>query len=242
MKKLNTAPIVDQEFRSLIPPLSDEEYQQLEQNILARRKINDPILLWNDTIVDGHNRFCICIAHGIEFEVKQINFASHEEAKVWIIENQLGRRNLNDVQRIELALCKEEMLRAMARKSQSLAGGDRKSEKSLFSKKTKSNDERIDVHKAIAKDANVSNGTLHNYNQIKNSGNTELLTQIQKGEIKIGTAHRMLLPEIMRQLDEVDRMHEYIKANLPLKNEDYNRDINEKLTRLAEHARRVYEC
>ena len=104
-------PKIDPEFKALIPPMSPEEYKQLEQNILAHKKCRDAIILWDDTIVDGHNRFRICAEHGIKFQIKHMDFGSREEAMIWILDNQLGRRNLTDAMRIELAMSKVEMLK-----------------------------------------------------------------------------------------------------------------------------------
>ena len=235
----NKTPGVDPEFKALMPPLTEEEYQQLEQNILAKRKCHDTIVLWDNTIIDGFNRFCICVEHGIEFEVKEMNFASRDDAKIWIIENQLGRRNLNAAQRIELALCKEEVLRAKAREKQSQAGGDRKSEKSLLPKRTTLPEEPMDVREAIAKQADVGHSTVQRYMQIKNSGKPELLEQVQNGELKIGTAHRLLMPEIERQLDQMDIMYANMQAQLPLEDEEHNRNIIQQLEKLAEQIRRL---
>ena len=117
--------IVDKDFMRLIPPLLEEEYKQLEKNVLAKGKLLNPILLWDGIIVDGHNRFYICMEHGIEFEVKDIHFESREEATLWILENQLGRRNLTDAARIQLAFKKEELLKAVAKERQKLGGKHR---------------------------------------------------------------------------------------------------------------------
>ena len=114
----NLIPRIDPEFAALIPPLSPEEYNQLEQNILADKKCRDAIVVWDNTVVDGHNRFRICAAHNIPFEVKEIHFDSRKEALLWILNNQLGRRNLTDAMRIELALSKVELLRQQARENQ----------------------------------------------------------------------------------------------------------------------------
>ena len=140
-------PTIDREFKALMPPLTDEEYAQLEQNIVSSRKCRDAIVLWNGIIIDGVNRYCICVTHGIEFKVEEMSFDSREDAKVWIIENQLGRRNLCDAARIELALCKAELLREQAKQNQSLAGGDKKRDGSLFTKMTKS--DPVDSPKAL---------------------------------------------------------------------------------------------
>ena len=50
---------IDAEFQGKIPPLTFEELNQLETNILREGRIINPIILWNGTIVDGHNRFTI---------------------------------------------------------------------------------------------------------------------------------------------------------------------------------------
>ena len=50
---------IDPEFESKIPPLSAEEFRQLEENILSDGIVINPIIVWNGVIVDGHNRFHI---------------------------------------------------------------------------------------------------------------------------------------------------------------------------------------
>lgn len=94
MKKIT----VDPEFKSNIPPLSDEEFAQLEKNILADG-CRDPIVLWGQLIVDGHNRYAICTKHGLPFDIVQKDFADRDEAMDWMDANQLGRRNLTPDQR-----------------------------------------------------------------------------------------------------------------------------------------------
>ncbi|MCL1862245.1 MAG: hypothetical protein FWF78_01625, partial [Defluviitaleaceae bacterium] len=89
-------PIIDPQFRALIPPLSAEERDQLEHNIMESRTCRDAIILWRDIIIDGHNRFDICTKHGITFGVREMEFCNRDDAMVWIIENQLGRRNIPD--------------------------------------------------------------------------------------------------------------------------------------------------
>ncbi|CAB4149083.1 MT-A70-like [uncultured Caudovirales phage] len=89
---------VDPEFKSNIPPLSDEEYAQLEKNILADG-CRDPLVLWGQLLVDGHNRYAICTKHGLPFNIVQKEFASRDEALDWTDANQLGRRNLTPDQR-----------------------------------------------------------------------------------------------------------------------------------------------
>ena len=84
---------IDKEFESLIPPLTDEEFKQLEENIV-REGIRDPLVVWHvpngdDILVDGHNRFEISAKHGgIPFQIKRMTFDLREDAIIWIILNQ----------------------------------------------------------------------------------------------------------------------------------------------------------
>lgn len=89
---------IKKEFKDLIPPLTAEEFNQLEQNIL-REGIRDAIIVWNGFVVDGHNRFEIATKHGLTFRTEEKQFAGIEEVKDWMDANQLGRRNLTDDQR-----------------------------------------------------------------------------------------------------------------------------------------------
>ena len=118
-KKLHTL-IIDPEFRDLIPPLNDEELSMLEESIVANG-CESPLIVWNGVIVDGHNRHAICQKHNIPFAVTEKEFSSREDAMLWMLRNQLGRRNLNSYQRSELAL-KFEPLIASASEKRMLAG------------------------------------------------------------------------------------------------------------------------
>jgi hypothetical protein len=91
---------VDQEFQKLIPPISDDERQQLEQNIIAAGGVRDPLTLWlrsdeDWVILDGHNRFEICRRLSLPFPYHEVEFDTRDEAADWIDKNQLGRRNLD---------------------------------------------------------------------------------------------------------------------------------------------------
>lgn len=84
---------IDAEFKALIPALSAEEYSQLEANIL-KDGCRDPLVLWHDVLIDGHNRFEICKANGLAFKTVQLEFKSRDDVMDWMDANQLGRRNL----------------------------------------------------------------------------------------------------------------------------------------------------
>ena len=86
---------IDPEFKNLIRPLRREEYRQLELN-LVMEGCREDIIAWNDTIVDGHNRYEICNKMRIPYGVKELDFPSRDAAIAWICANQLGRRNISE--------------------------------------------------------------------------------------------------------------------------------------------------
>ena len=91
---------IDPEFQNQIPPLTDDEYKQLEENILKEGKLISPLVVWNNILVDGHNRYEIVQEHPeISFSTMPLPFESREEVLAWICKNQLGRRNLTPEQK-----------------------------------------------------------------------------------------------------------------------------------------------
>lgn len=97
---MNPVLTIDQEFEAKCPPLSEEELAQLEENILEEGVVLMPLIVWNNTIVDGHNRYRIAQEHpGITFRTHEKQFNNRYEAISWICKNQLGRRNLTSQQK-----------------------------------------------------------------------------------------------------------------------------------------------
>lgn len=86
---------IKKKFKSLIRPLSTDEYEQLEQNLLDEG-CRDPLVLWGDILLDGHHRYEICTKHGISYQTVQapVYIRTDADAEDWIDKNQLGRRNL----------------------------------------------------------------------------------------------------------------------------------------------------
>ena len=113
---------INPKFRDLIPPLSSDEYEQLEKNLLADG-IREPLVVWGNVLIDGHNRYRIALKHNLPFETVQKEFADEDEASIWIMQNQLGRRNLNDFVRVEMAYKCEDAVKAKAKERQSTSTG-----------------------------------------------------------------------------------------------------------------------
>lgn len=87
--------IINDSFKKLIPPLTPDEYAQLEANCLADG-IRDPLVVWRGTLIDGHNRYDIAQKHGLDYTVVEKEFEDENHVKIWMIRNQKGRRNLTD--------------------------------------------------------------------------------------------------------------------------------------------------
>lgn len=87
--------ILDDEFERLIPPLSVEETNMLEESLL-QIGCRDPLSVWNGTILDGYNRYRICQKHSIPYRTVQIQVDSRDEAIDWICCNQMARRNISE--------------------------------------------------------------------------------------------------------------------------------------------------
>jgi N6-adenosine-specific RNA methylase IME4 len=147
---------VDPELRTLIPPLTSEECESLRCNLLEQG-CRESIVVWKgrNIILDGYHRYEICQRHGIPFDVLEKDFPNRSAAKIWMIDNQLARRNVTQYARSLLALELEPLLAGQARERQALG---RKLKRSLNSAGclSKSHETRDEV----AKRAGVSHDTI----------------------------------------------------------------------------------
>ncbi len=79
---------IDPEFEEKIPPLTEDEFLLLEQNIVADGEVLDPLIIWNNTILDGHNRYRILKKHPeIPFKTYPKDFSDKYAAIAWICNN-----------------------------------------------------------------------------------------------------------------------------------------------------------
>lgn len=87
---------IESEFQDLIPTISKEEYSLLEQSIKSEG-CRDPLVVWseNNILLDGHNRYQICLIHKLPYKITKKSFPSADKAKAWMLLNQLARRNLS---------------------------------------------------------------------------------------------------------------------------------------------------
>lgn len=117
---------IDAEFKRLIPALLPEEFKQLEANIL-QDGCRDPLSVWKTDgktiLLDGHNRFKICENHNKRFETTEIEIKDRDHAKLWIEEQQAGRRNLSEDQLDDIRASIAERRQAARRKESASKAG-----------------------------------------------------------------------------------------------------------------------
>ena len=178
---------IKQEFKSLIPPLTTEEFKQLEDNCLAEG-IREKILTWNGFIIDGHNRFEISERWNLDFETESKHFENEEAVKEWMILNQFGRRNLSNYQRSVLALELEDVFSKKAKENLS-KGGKISQEGLQISAKA------VDTRNELSKVAAVSHDTIAKVKKIQEKAPEEVKAKLRTGEVSINAAYKEIKKE-----------------------------------------------
>lgn len=177
-------PSIDKEFKEVIPPLSEEEYQQLEANIL-KDGIRDSITVWDAPdgeryIVDGHNRYEIAQKHSLPYNIRRMEFPDRDAVIRWIILNQFGRRNLSKYDRSILALKLKPMI-AEQQKQKQIEGGKKKVQQKSVEPTT--------TQKELAKVAGVSHDTIHKVETIRDKASEDVKAKVKSGEMSINEGY-----------------------------------------------------
>ena len=180
---------IDPEFRDLIPPLTQEERHMLEDSIM-KHGCDTPLVVWNSVIVDGHNRYAICHEHNIPFAISEKDFESRDDALVWIITNQLGRRNLTSYQRGELALKFEPVLKAQAKARQLRKPVN---DNSVVQNSAPQNPPTEKTRKQLAKMAGVSHDTIDKVKKLTEAVDDDTKQKLRLGEVSINRAYTDLM-------------------------------------------------
>ena len=182
---------IDKEFQGLIPPLTPEEYTGLEQSILTEG-CRDALIVWNDTLIDGHNRYEICNRHGKPFKTSEKAFSSRDDVMLWIIDNQFSRRNLPTYERGVLALKKKGII---ARQAEG---------RMMLGKKAdpNQNSDKGSTYKKLAGMAGISHDTIHKIDIIEHKAPEPLKEKIKSGEVSINQAYQAVRREEKIQVVE----------------------------------------
>jgi len=192
-------------LRDFIPPLTEEEYQQLCENII-RDGCREPIVIWRPdngcapdeaVIIDGHNRHKICIEHGIPFEVKDLRFEDENSAKVWIIKNQLGRRNLNESQRAMLGVPLEKIYARQAKDRQ--AEQARRNQPQAQKVADLPPIEKKKSREEAARDMKVSPRTIQLAKKVEEACIPSVAAMVKKGDLAVSAAETISILSVQEQ-------------------------------------------
>jgi len=202
-KKLWTL-TVDEEFKALIPPLSVEERQMLEESLITNG-CEMPILVWDGCIVDGHNRYAICHEHGIPFAQEEKRFQSRSEVKLWMLRNQLGRRNLNSFQRSEMALKLKDTVAELSEKRMR-AGVKAEADPGEIFPQGPEKGRTLDK---LGKLAGVSGRTLKKVETIIENADEDTKNELRKGKKKIQSAYEDVVKKMKPEETRIcERCHQ----------------------------------
>ena len=179
---------VDKEFEDLLPVLSPEELEKLENSILQYGML-DPIKIWQEPdtgewiIIDGHNRYNILKKHKIDWHYWQDykimgELETREDVKQWMLEQQLGRRNLSETERYEIVQKFKSIFQKKAKENQSLGG------------KGIPNLVKVNVQEEMAKSVGVSKGTYSKLDKVMKSDNEEVKQKLREKKISVDKAYR----------------------------------------------------
>ena len=163
--------IINDELKTLLPPLSAEEYAGLEASILKDGCLS-PLIVWNGILVDGHYRYAICTKHNISFSTTNVVFGDLGDAKLWAWKHQENRRNLTPFHRAELALKLKYVIAAKAKERQRMGGG--RGSQPL-------NGDPIETRQELAEVAGISHGTFGKVEYIAKHADEETKEKLRQG-------------------------------------------------------------
>lgn len=204
--------IINPEFQNLIPSLNLEELSSLEAS-LKHEGCRDPLVVWNNTIIDGHHRYAICTKHGISFDVVEKSELETElDVKLWMINNQFSRRNLPTETRLALAYRFKEFEADKAKERQGtrndLVDSDINIAQPVGRSKTFEYKNRgRGTLGEIAKKAGVSHTTAEQYDTIQRKGSEEQKAEVAEGKSSI--------KKVYTQIQKAERLEKNKAAEWP---------------------------
>lgn len=207
---------IDEGLKAYIDPLTADEHESLERSILAEG-CRDALVVWDDLLIDGHNRYGICQKHGLPFNtIQATQFKNMDDVHLWMIDQHLGRRSVSDFQRGVLALRKREIIaerRAAAAAAVNAAKSSQPaSEEAPWEGDTdpaiaqalasvaKVPDEALDTREALARAARLSAGQVKMIETIQEKAAPEVVAAVKAGELSLNAAAVVAtLPEAEQQ-------------------------------------------
>ena len=195
---------IDEGLKAYIDPLTADEHESLERSILAEG-CRDALVVWEDLLIDGHNRYGICQKHGLPFNtIQATQFKNMDDVHLWMIDQHLGRRSVSDFQRGVLALRKREIIaerRAAAAAAVNAAKAAQPATEEApwegdtdpvvaqaLANVAKVPDEALDTREALARAARLSAGQVKMIETIQEKAAPEVVAAVKAGELSLNAA------------------------------------------------------
>jgi polyhydroxyalkanoate synthesis regulator phasin len=189
--------VVQEDLKTYIDPLTQDEYDALERSLLAEG-CRDALVLWGDILVDGHNRYGLCQKHGLAFNtVQNTRFKTLEDVHLWMIDQHLGRRSVSDFQRGVLALRKKEIVterqaaaKAAAKDAHMRAEvlGEAEPVGPIDGTPAVAAEPPLKSREAVAKAARLTAGQVTMIEKIQKQAAPELVAAVRAGTISLNAA------------------------------------------------------
>lgn len=228
------SPVIMPEMAELLPPLSAEQLDALEADLI-KNGCYAPIINEDMVIIDGHNRQALCEKHDLPYTMAVFSFEDLLEAKQWALDTQKGRRNLEKWELGKIALKLKPEIEAKARANQSAAGGDKFSEKPLSATLPEAVS-AVDTRKELAEAVGLGERTMGKVMQIDENAPDAIKEALDKKELSINKGYDLTrqlqdLPEEQREQAAAEAL-EYEKAKKELKKQDAEIDRKGKIAAL----------
>ena len=210
------SPVILPEMAELLPPLSAEQLDALETD-LVNNGCYSPIIVNEDmAIIDGHNRQALCEKHGLPYTMAVFSFEDLLEAKQWALDTQKGRRNLEKWELGKIALKLKPEIEAKARANQGT--------RTDLSATLPESSDAVDTRKELAEAVGLGERTMGKVMQIDENAPDAIKEALDKKELSINKGY-----DLTRQLQEVPEdqreqaaaeLLEYEKAKKDLKQQN----------------------
>lgn len=216
------SPVILPEMAELLPPLSAEQLDALEADLI-KNGCYAPIIVNEDmVIIDGYNRQALCEKHDLPYTMAVFSFEDLLEAKQWALDTQKGRRNLEKWELGKIALKLKPEIEAKARANQGT--------RTDLSATLPESSDAVDTRKELAEAVGLGERTMGKVMQIDENAPEAIKEALDKKELSINKGY-----DLTRQLQEVPEdqreqaaaeLLEYEKAKKDLKQQ--NAEIDRK--------------
>ena len=235
---------IDKEFSKLFALPTLEQYNELRDSLISEKRCREKLTIGvfkedekgkeieRKCLIDGHTRLSICeeqkiIGNEIKYEIDQIQFTNRDKVRLWILQNQLSRRNLNGYQRVEAVLKFKSTIAKEAKEHQQAGGG---------AVKFKLTEPGINTRDRLAELAGVSTGTVRKVEIIQKKATENEKERLRSGNVSINGIFRKYDPNKKNK----PKTSTDIGKNRPSK-KTYRKKFSTILTSLEKHEESITE-